>query len=56
MTVTMGNQKKMYNKWIAITEKSKLFKECKLITSTFNLLNYTIKSVSDNVFQSTNNT
>ena len=44
----MGGQKKFYQRWMNITEKTKLINECKLITNVFNSLNYVIKSVADN--------
>ena len=47
---TMGGQKKLYNRWRSMTEKSKLMSECKLMTGLFQTLNYAIKSVADNVF------
>jgi hypothetical protein len=45
---TMGGQKKFYQRWMTITEKSKLINECKLVTNVFSSLNYIIKSVADN--------
>ena len=47
---TMGGQKKFYQRWISITEKSKLIKECQLLTKVFNSLHLSIKSVSDIAF------
>ena len=46
----MGNQKKFYQRWINITEKSKLIYECKLVGNVFDTINLAIKSVSDNAF------
>ena len=46
----MGGQKKFYNRWTTITEKSKLLAECKLVTSVFGRINLAIKSVSDTAF------
>ena len=46
----MGGQKKMYNRWHAITEKTRLMNECRLVTNLFSTLNYSIKSVIDNAF------
>ena len=46
----MGGQKKFYNRWKTITEKSKLLAECKLVTSVFGRINLAIKSVSDTAF------
>ena len=47
---TMGGQKKFYQRWMNITEKSKLIKECQLISQFFNTLNLSIKSISDIAF------
>ena len=33
INVTAGGQKKMYNRWHSITEKTRLMKECRLVTS-----------------------
>ena len=46
----MGGQKKFYNRWLAITEKTKLLNECKLVSSVFASLNFAIKSVADIAF------
>ena len=43
----MGGQKKFYNRWLGITEKTKLLNECKLVSSVFASLNFAIRSVSD---------
>ena len=50
INTTMGGQKKMYNRWHSITEKTRLMNECRLVTSLFSTLNNTIKSVVDNAF------
>ena len=47
---TMGGQKKLYNRWKSITEKTRLMNECKLLTSMFSTLNLAIKSVADLAF------
>ncbi|MDV7394956.1 hypothetical protein RZS08_26460, partial [Arthrospira platensis SPKY1] len=47
---TMGGQKKLYNRWKSITEKTRLMNECKQITSLFQTLNLAIKSVADFAF------
>ena len=47
---TMGGQKKFYHRWINITQKTKLIKECKEIGNVFNSLNKIIKSTNDNAF------
>ena len=52
----MGGQKKMYNRWHAITEKTKLMNECKSVANVFSTLNYVIKSVVDNAFIDTKET
>uniref|UniRef100_A0A0P6BFP2 Uncharacterized protein n=1 Tax=Daphnia magna TaxID=35525 RepID=A0A0P6BFP2_9CRUS len=46
----MGGQKKMYNRWKSITEKTRLMNECRQITSLFQTLNFAIKSVADIAF------
>ena len=50
--VTMGGQKKFYQRWMAMTEKSKLIRECQLINQFFSTLNLSIKSISDIAFAS----
>ena len=50
INVTMGGQKKMYNRWLGITEKTRLLNECKLVTNLFQSLNFAIRSVSDIAF------
>src|SRR5690349_23504589 len=46
----MGGQKKLYNRWKSITEKTRLMNECKLLTSMFSTLNLAVKSVADLAF------
>ena len=46
----MSKKRKIYNRWLSITEKEKLVKQCKLLMSTFTSINFTIKSVADNAF------
>ena len=50
INVTMGGQKKFYNRWLSITEKTRLLNECKLVSSVFASLNFAIRSVSDIAF------
>ena len=50
INVTEGGQKKFYNRWLSITEKTKLLNECKLVSSVFASLNFAIKSVADIAF------
>ena len=50
INITMSGQKKFYQRWQNITEKSKLINECKMLGNIFNTLNLLIKSVADNVF------
>ena len=40
----------MYNRWHSITEKTRLMKECRLVTNLFGTINNSIKSVIDNAF------
>ena len=46
----MSGQKKMYNRWHSITEKTRLMNECRLVTGLFSTLNNTVKAVVDNAF------
>ena len=46
----MSGQKKFYQRWQNITEKSKLINECRMIGNVFNRINLLIKSVTDNAF------
>ena len=50
INTTAGGQKRMYNRWTAITERTRLMNECKQVSSIFSHLNYVIKAVSDNAF------
>ena len=43
----MGGQKKMYNRWLGITERTRLMNECRLVSNLFTTLNFAIKSVAD---------
>ena len=46
----MGGQKRFYQRWLRITQKTHLLKECKLIGNMFGTINLAIKSVTDNIF------
>ena len=46
----MGGQKRFYQRWLGMTEKTRLLNECKLVGNAFSILNLAIKSVSDNIF------
>ena len=46
----MGGQKKMYNRWLTITDRTRLMNECKQVSSVFSTLNFAIKSVADIAF------
>ena len=50
INTTAGGQKKMYNRWLNITEKTRLMNECRLVSNIFSSVNFVIKSVSDNAF------
>ena len=52
----MGGQKKFYQRWLNVTEKNKLIKECQLLTKVFNTLHMSIKSVSDIAFANNKDT
>ena len=47
---TAGGQKRLYNRWFQITEKTRLMNECKLVSGMFSSLNFVIKAVVDNAF------
>jgi len=46
----MGGQKRFYQRWLGITEKTRLLNECRLIGNVFSNINFAIKSVTDNIF------
>ena len=50
ISVTEGGQKKMYNRWKTITEKTKLMNECKKMTTVFQTLFFVLKSNADIAF------
>ena len=50
INTTEGGQKKLYNRWVSITERTKLMNECKEVANIFASLNFSLKSVSDNAF------
>ena len=50
INATMGGQKKMYNRWNNITERTRLMNECRLVSHIFSNINFAIKSVADNAF------
>ena len=50
INATMGGQKKMYGRWLGITERTRLMNECRLVSHIFSNLNFAIKSVADNAF------
>ena len=50
INTTQGGQKKMYARWLNITERTRLMNECRLVSSAFSTLNFAIKSVADNAF------
>ncbi len=43
-------QKRYYQRWLGITEKTRLLNECRLIGNVFSNINFAIKSVTDNIF------
>ena len=47
---TQGGQKKLFNRWKNLTEKTKLMSECKQVNSVFQTLFYVIKSTADLAF------
>ena len=50
INTTAGGQKKLFNRWVSITERTKLMNECKEVANIFASLNFSLKSVSDNCF------
>ena len=50
INITQSGQKKMFNRWLNLTEKSKLVNECRLVTQFLASLTYTIKSATDSCF------
>ena len=50
INTTMNSRKRFYNRWLRITEKQRLIKECRILGSSFSLINFSIKSVTDNAF------
>ena len=47
---TQGGQKKMYNRWKSMTEKSKLMNECKQMSNLLQTLFFVMKSNADIAF------
>lgn len=45
--VTNKGQRKMYDRWMKINEKSKIMKECQQVISTMESINKVIKSTND---------
>ena len=54
--VTAGGQKKLYNRWKLLTEKSKLMNECRQMNSAFQTLFFVIKSTADLAFMENKDT
>ena len=54
--ITAGGQKRMYNRWVSITERTKLMNECKEVAAIFASLNFSVRSVSDNAFMENKDT
>ena len=50
INLTQGSQKRMYNRWLGLTEKSKLINECKVVSSFLASLTSAIKSATDSSF------
>jgi len=47
---TMGNRKRIYNKWVKLVDRLKLKEEYLRINKVFEEINKVIKSVSDVIF------
>ena len=47
---TQGGQKKLYNRWKLLTEKTKLMNECRQMNNVFQTLFFVIKSTADLAF------
>ena len=50
INTTMGGQKKMYGRWLNITDRTRLMNECKQVSNLFSTINFAIKAVADNAF------
>ena len=50
INVTASGQKKMYSRWNATAQRTKLINECRQVNDVFSTLNFTIKSICDNAF------
>ena len=50
LAVTMNKQRKLYNRWLGMTEKAKNVRECKILNNVFMSLNLSIKSVANSAF------
>ena len=50
INTTQSGQKKMYNRWLNLTEKYRFLNECKLVSNLLSTLTYTIKSATDSCF------
>ena len=50
INTTMNGQKKMFDRWFRISERSKLMNECKEVSNMFQTLKFTLKSVCDTAF------
>ena len=52
VNTTMGGQKKMYQRWYNINDRTKLLKQCRALGNAFNIAQTAIRSVTDNAFSS----
>ena len=50
INTTQSGQKKMFTRWVSLTEKAKLINECRLVSNFLATLTYTIKSSTDSCF------
>ena len=50
ISCTMAGRKKMFNRWIVLTERSNIIAKCKKLSNIVSQLNLVIKSVADNAF------
>ena len=51
---TISGNKKVFNRWIMISEKRKMTEQCRKVMEIFNGIHFVIKSVSDNAFLGSN--
>lgn len=51
VSVNTSKTRKLYQRWFTISNRQKLFRECRMLSGLFSSLNYAVRSVADNVLQ-----